>query len=645
MSRSIFVPCAAGQRRIVRRFATAAAAAAFIVPVLTTAGDARAQVSRAWTRPAGGSFADASNWSPFGSPATNDGAEFALPSFYTVVFPGNRTTAGAYVAAGNVTWDLGDSGVLRTYTVGGLDVAGSSSATPLLTLRDGNVSAAAVRVQNGAGLNIGPSATTGAVPVTVTVADELRVASGGLLTLDNFHNNHVLNANGNVLIDGGTLRRTGGGGISTGGLRLAAGRTLTVQNAGSFAHGGTLGVQNGTLHVRAAGRAHAGGLDLATTGAGTVLVEGAGSSLTMDLTLHQPGFQTWGATGHAASVDVRGGASATLTGGLRLASDGGAARLTVDGPGTTFTQRMIGLGEAQEQFIVGHASAGSAELTVRNGAAFTSDAGIVGEGRIIINTTGRINVESGGTFAAARIDRTGGQFNMLGGTVRFDQFTGNLLNQSGTLRPGYGPASIAGSIHGNYTQQPAGSLGIDIGGVLPGEMDRLIVTGNAVIAGTLDLALVDDFIPIIGNTFPLVQTQSGNVGGRFSRVNGTLPLPDIGLAVTYTPTQVLARASLVGDVNFDNSVNLADFNVLAGNFGASNRTWAQADFTGDGVVNLQDFDRLAGHFGLSAGPDGVVDAEDWANLAAAVPEPAGGLVYVSLAAAAAGFRRRRFLRA
>jgi hypothetical protein len=49
--------------------------------------------------------------------------------------------------------------------------------------------------------------------------------------------------------------------------------------------------------------------------------------------------------------------------------------------------------------------------------------------------------------------------------------------------------------------------------------------------------------------------------------------------------------------------------------------WSQGDFTYDGIVNLQDFNRLAANFGLSAGADGVVDPEDWAALAAVVPEP------------------------
>ena len=46
-------------------------------------------------------------------------------------------------------------------------------------------------------------------------------------------------------------------------------------------------------------------------------------------------------------------------------------------------------------------------------------------------------------------------------------------------------------------------------------------------------------------------------------------------------------------------------------------------------MNLDDFNLLAGNFNLSAGTDGVVDPQDWAALAAAIPEPStllGGVV-------------------
>jgi hypothetical protein len=49
--------------------------------------------------------------------------------------------------------------------------------------------------------------------------------------------------------------------------------------------------------------------------------------------------------------------------------------------------------------------------------------------------------------------------------------------------------------------------------------------------------------------------------------------------------------------------------------------WENGYFTNDGFVELSDFNILAANFGLSAGADGIVYPQDWANLAAAVPEP------------------------
>jgi hypothetical protein len=63
---------------------------------------------------------------------------------------------------------------------------------------------------------------------------------------------------------------------------------------------------------------------------------------------------------------------------------------------------------------------------------------------------------------------------------------------------------------------------------------------------------------------------------------------------------------LLGDANHDGRVNLIDFNILATNFGQSNRDYTQADFTYDGVVNLRDFNILAGRFGAAIGPDGAI---------------------------------------
>jgi hypothetical protein len=58
------------------------------------------------------------------------------------------------------------------------------------------------------------------------------------------------------------------------------------------------------------------------------------------------------------------------------------------------------------------------------------------------------------------------------------------------------------------------------------------------------------------------------------------------------------------------------------------------------TVNLQDFNRLAANFGLSASPGGPTP-QDWANLAAAVPEPSAAGLVASAGLLLARRRRRR----
>ena len=67
--------------------------------------------------------------------------------------------------------------------------------------------------------------------------------------------------------------------------------------------------------------------------------------------------------------------------------------------------------------------------------------------------------------------------------------------------------------------------------------------------------------------------------------------------VPLSPDQEVDFFTLAGDVTRDRRVNLEDFNVLAANFGQSNRTFTQGDLDYDGRVNLNDFTLLAGRFG------------------------------------------------
>jgi hypothetical protein len=104
-------------------------------------------------------------------------------------------------------------------------------------------------------------------------------------------------------------------------------------------------------------------------------------------------------------------------------------------------------------------------------------------------------------------------------------------------------------------------------------------------------------------------------------------------------TTVLVRYTIYGDANLDEVVNLQDFNRLAANFGGSNKIWSQGDFNYDGLVNLQDFNVIAANFGMTFGP--TITPDDWAALAAAIPEPALSLPLLGVVAWTAVSRRAR----
>ncbi|MEM7682230.1 MAG: dockerin type I domain-containing protein [Planctomycetota bacterium] len=110
---------------------------------------------------------------------------------------------------------------------------------------------------------------------------------------------------------------------------------------------------------------------------------------------------------------------------------------------------------------------------------------------------------------------------------------------------------------------------------------------------------------------------------RFELTNmDVAALEDVGWAV------LAASVALDGDANGDGSVDLLDFDVLAGNFGAGpgfGGGISGGDFNGDGNVDLLDFDILAGNFGASS--------------PGSVPEPASVLL-LTAGALVLGRRRR-----
>jgi hypothetical protein len=125
---------------------------------------------------------------------------------------------------------------------------------------------------------------------------------------------------------------------------------------------------------------------------------------------------------------------------------------------------------------------------------------------------------------------------VLGGTL-LTNVSGTLAG-SGTIQakvvnggvtsPGGSPGTLSLGPGEDYQQGTGGTLLIELGGHNPGtENDQLVVGGNASLAGTLELHLINGFVPQPGDEFQIL--TCGSQTGQFSRINA----PAVSNAICY----------------------------------------------------------------------------------------------------------------
>ena len=170
------------------------------------------------------------------------------------------------------------------------------------------------------------------------------------------------------------------------------------------------------------------------------------------------------------------------------------------------------------------------------GASFTNTGSLtITSGRMLTVIGGLMKQESGGVIDG------GGTLNIQGATFNGVGQVAATVNNSGRIAPGSSAGTL--SITGAYNQSAAGVLEIEIGG--PGALyDRMQVTGNAALAGTLDIRLIGNFAPSPCDRFDVMSYGSGTGGFAVvlgtSTANGLLLRPDrnsTGFSITaYSPS-------------------------------------------------------------------------------------------------------------
>jgi hypothetical protein len=199
--------------------------------------------------------------------------------------------------------------------------------------------------------------------------------------------------------------------------------------------------------------------------------------------------------------------------------------------------------------------------------------------------------------------------NASGGTIYADQYTLQTAGDATKVYRGAGAVNV-----GN---------GFLAGGTNPNGLEYAIdnenasgVTGSSVTNAALASAGFEIAIPLAdlglapGHTDPIrvlafLMKSDGTVssqvlppiGGNGTNLGQAPNLASIAGEQFVSITIAPPAPTCPGDVNGDDLTNIADFNILAGNFGNVVTPNTGGDLTGDGLVNIADFNILAGDFG------------------------------------------------
>jgi hypothetical protein len=103
-------------------------------------------------------------------------------------------------------------------------------------------------------------------------------------------------------------------------------------------------------------------------------------------------------------------------------------------------------------------------------------------------------------------------------TLNVSALAGGLLNQ-GTISPGLSPGIL--TVQGNYSESATALLAIELGGTTVGTtFDRLAITGNASLAGLLQVTLINGFVPTSSDVFTILTagTRTGDFANALAQL-------------------------------------------------------------------------------------------------------------------------------
>ena len=395
---------------------------------------------------------------------------------------------------------ISGSGLLIKNGSGTFTLASTNNYSGGTTVENGTVVAAS----NGA-LGTGPVSVTGPsnaleVNAGATLTNLVTLNNGGML-----NNSGTLNEGASILTvtNGGTITNNADGVITASQIQFSL-APATLVNSGTINANITFGNFANTVQLFT-GSSIVGNLNLGTNAGTNLILDGSGTALLSQAvtgTLTNGGSLVKQGTGiwtldRAVSAPV----STNITTGMLVL----AGQLT--------SPQVIVSNGATLQFGNGGTAGSLVGNVVDNGSVLFDRSGSLTFAGII-SGAGSVTQNGSGTTVLSAINTYTGGTVVNAGTLLVNSAQalglGNVVVNGGIL--GADPQPI--NVKGDYTQNPGGTLQLQIAGATSGQYDFLNVAGNAALGGTLQL-ISPVYRPKAGDLLTLV-TTGGVVSGQFA---------------------------------------------------------------------------------------------------------------------------------
>ena len=426
-----------------------------------------------------------------------------------------EVTEGSQISGTNLSLGIDESGN------GELEITGSNSEATVSVTNIGSAGIGKLNVREHGYL----------LSFTVDIASQngsigIATISGTGSTLSTLVTYEGNGGAGTLLINDGAS--AGGGGAIIGNLKDSIG-TVTIDGEDSkwlntyIAVGsrgsGTININNGGYLRTGSATDHSETEIGSYKGSnGSVNVNGKGSTWNSDWELYV-GFSGSG------NVHISNGGIGITRSAILGYGDNSEGEVTIEGIGSKWT--------VSSSLQIGYVGEGRLRI-MDGGYVLSESASILGQNSSVVisgpeskwvNRNGLqlgfradiLTIEDGGTLMVGSPD---GLLNFLYGTITGDGGTiiGNI-NSYGLVSPGSSPGIM--TIDGNYTQQTAGELHIELAGLDQGTTyDFLHVTGITTLGGLLTLDILDGFENLITptDTFTIL-TSGGGLTGEFTNLD------------------------------------------------------------------------------------------------------------------------------